>query len=53
MKASELIRRIQAEIDANGDNEVVISANKHSYADVMVVTRGQNTILSLFDKIAD
>lgn len=53
MKASELINKIQAEINANGDKDVIIAANKHSYQDVMVVTRGENTILSLFDKIAD
>jgi len=53
MKATELINRIKAEIEANGDNEVVIAANRHSYRDVMVVTREDKTILSLFDKIAD
>jgi len=53
MKASELIRRIQAEIEANGDNEVIIAANRHSYADTKVVTRDKEMVLSLFDKIAD
>ena len=53
MKASELIAKIQAEIAASGDNEIVIAANKHSYRDVLVVTREDKTILSLFDKIAD
>jgi len=53
MKASELIKKIQEEIAANGDNEIVIAANRHSYKDTMVVTREGKTILSLFDKIAD
>lgn len=53
MKASELIRRIEAEIAANGDHEIIIAANRHSYRDTQVITRGEAIILSLFDKIAD
>ena len=53
MKASELINRIKAEMEANGDNEIVFAANRHSYADFMAVTRENKMILSLFDKIAD
>lgn len=53
MKASELIKRIEAEIAANGDHEIVIAANRHSYRDTQVITRGENLVLSLFDKIAD
>jgi len=53
MKATELIKRIQDEVAANGDKDVVIAANKHSYADVKVVTRESNIVLALFDKIAD
>lgn len=53
MKASELITRIQAEINANGDKEIVIAANRHSYRDTQVLTREDKMVLSLFDKIAD
>lgn len=53
MKASELINKLQTEIAANGDNEIVIAANKHSYKDVMVLTREDKMYLSLFDKIDD
>lgn len=53
MKASELINKIQAEVNANGDNEIIIAANRHSYKDTHVITRGESIILSLFDKIAD
>ena len=53
MLASELIRRIQAEIDASGDKNVIIAANRHSYQDTKVVSRENNIILSLFDKVAD
>jgi len=53
MKASELIEKIKAEIEANGDNEVIFAANRHSYADVKVLTRESGMFFSLFDKIAD
>ena len=53
MKASEFIRKIQAEIEANGDNEIIVAANKHSYRDFLAVTRENNMVLSLFDKISD
>jgi len=53
MKATELIKRIQDEVTANGDKDVIIAANKHSYKDAKVVTREDTIILSLFDKIED
>ena len=53
MKTSELISRLQAELQANGDKEVIIAANKHSYRDTKVVTRDDVTTLALFDKIPD
>jgi len=53
MKSSELIKRLQAEIEANGDNEIVIEANRHSYRDTKVIAKEGKTILALFDKIAD
>lgn len=53
MKATELIARLQAEVAANGDKDVIIAANKHSYKDTKVVSRENEIILALFDKIAD
>lgn len=53
MKASELITKLQAEIQANGDKELIIAANRHSYMDTKINTREDKIILSLFDKVAD
>ena len=53
MKTSELISRLQAELQAQGDKEIIIAANKHSYKDAKLVTRDDITTLALFDKIAD
>ncbi|MCQ2145864.1 MAG: hypothetical protein MJY72_08985 [Bacteroidales bacterium] len=53
MKASELIARLQAEVAANGDKDIVIAANKHSYKDAKVVSKDSEITLALFDKIAD
>ena len=53
MKASELIARLQAEVAANGDTDIVIAANKHSYKDTILVTKDEVTTLALFDKIPD
>ena len=38
MKTSELISRLQAELQEKGDKEIIIAANKHSYKDVKIVT---------------
>ncbi|MBQ0145230.1 MAG: hypothetical protein MJY86_02385 [Bacteroidales bacterium] len=53
MKTSELISRLQAEMQAQGDKEIIIAANKHSYRDAKLVTRDEVTTVALFDKIAD
>lgn len=53
MKTSELIARLQAEMQEKGDKEIIIAANKHSYKDVKLVTREEVTTLALFDKVAD
>ena len=53
MKTSELISRLQAELQEKGDKEIIIAANKHSYKDVKIVTREESTTLALFDKVAD
>ena len=53
MKTSELISRLQAELQEKGDKEIIIAANKHSYKDVKIVTREASTTLALFDKVAD
>ena len=37
MKTSELISRLQAELQEKGDKEIIIAANKHSYKDVKIV----------------
>lgn len=53
MKTSELIAKLQEEIQNKGDKEIVIAANKHSYKDTKIVTNEECTTLALFDKIAD
>lgn len=53
MKASELVKKLQDEIAAKGDKEIVIAANKHSYKDTILVTKDEVTTLALFDKIPD
>jgi len=53
MKASELIKRLQDEVNAKGDKEIVLAANKHSYVDAKIVTRDETMTIALFDKIED
>ena len=53
MKASELIKKLQEEINAKGDKEIVFAANKHSYKDAKLVSNDSTTTVALFDKIAD
>lgn len=53
MKASEFIKRLQDEVNANGDKEVVIAANRHSYADAKVISRDEKITVALFDKVED
>ncbi|MCQ2135603.1 MAG: hypothetical protein MJY67_01670 [Bacteroidales bacterium] len=53
MKTSELITLLQKEVEKNGDQNVVIAANKHSYYGVRPVTKDNLTTLALFDKVED
>lgn len=53
MKATEFIKRLQEAVDANGDKEVVIAANRHSYADAKVISRDDQITIALFDKVAE
>lgn len=53
MKTSELIAVLQKEIEKNGDQNIIIAANKHSYYGVRPVTKENVTTLALFDKVAD
>ena len=53
MKATELIKALQEEVNAKGDKEIVIAANGHSYRDVKLVTKDDTTTLALFDKVQD
>lgn len=53
MKASELISRLQEVVNTNGDKDIILAANKHSYKDAKVVVRDSEITLALFDKIAD
>ena len=51
MKTTELIQKLQAEIEAHGDNEIVFAANKHSYSDTLIVNNEPGTTtLALFNK---
>lgn len=53
MKTSELIAALQQELQAKGDKQVIIAANKHSYYGVKLVSNEETTTLALFDKVAD
>lgn len=53
MKATELIKALQEEVNAKGDKEIVIAANRHSYRNVKLVTKDDTTTLALFDKVQD
>lgn len=53
MKTSELIKKLQDELQAQGDKEVIIAANRHSYRDVKLVSDADKTTLALFDKVAE
>ena len=53
MKTSELIAILQQEMEANGDKDILIAANKHSYYGVKLVTKENDTVLALFDKVAE
>jgi len=52
MKTTELIKKLEAEVAAKGDREVVFAANKHSYSDTLIVTNEKTTTLALFEKIS-
>ncbi len=53
MKTTELIAALQKEVEAKGDKEIIIAANKHSYYGVKLVSNEANTTLALFDKVAE
>lgn len=53
MKTSELVAKLQEEIAAKGDKDLVFAANKHSYVNAQIVSNESATTLALFDKIAD
>lgn len=53
MKTSELIQALQQELQAKGDKEVIIAANKHSYYGVKLVSNETTTTLALFDKVEE
>ena len=53
MKATELIKALQEEVNSKGDKEIVIAANRHSYRNVKLVTKDDKTTLALFDKVQD
>ena len=53
MKASELIKVLQEEVQAKGDKTIIIAANRHSYKDVKVVSKDEVMTLALFDKVED
>lgn len=53
MKTSELIKKLELEIQEHGDNEIVFAANKHSYSDTLVVNNQPGiTTLAIFEKIS-
>lgn len=53
MKTSELIKKLEAEVQSKGDNEIVFAANKHSYSNTLIVSDAGKTTLALFEKIGD
>ena len=53
MKTSELIQKLQSALKDAGDNEIVFAANRHSYLNTQVVNKPGQTVLALFDKLAD
>lgn len=53
MTTSELIQMLQNEMQTNGDKQVIIAANRHSYYSVKVVSNEDTTTLALFDKVAE
>lgn len=53
MTTSELIQMLQNEMQINGDKQVIIAANRHSYYSVKIVSNDDKTTLALFDKVAE
>lgn len=53
MKTSELIAALQSEIEKNGDKDIIIAANRHSYYSAKIVSGNNTTTLALFDKVAE
>ena len=53
MKTSELIKKLESEIQQHGDNRIVFVANKHSYSDTLIVNNEPGvTTLALYEKIS-
>lgn len=52
MKASELIKKLEEEIQKNGDKDLVFAANKHSYNGAQIVSGETSITLALFGKIS-
>ncbi len=53
MKTSELIKKLESEIQQHGDNRIVFAANKHSYSDTLIVNNEPGvTTLALYEKIS-
>ena len=53
MKTSELIAALQQEMQNQGDKQIIIAANRHSYYNAKVVSNETCTTLALFDKVQD
>lgn len=53
MKTSELIAALQQDLQANGDKQIILAANRHSYYEAKIVPGESNTTLALYDKVAD
>ena len=53
MKTSELIKKLESEIQQHGDNRIVFAANKRSYSDTLIVNNEPGvTTLALYEKIS-
>lgn len=51
MKASELIKKLQDQVAASGDKDVIFAANRHGYKEAKVVADEAVITLALFDKV--
>lgn len=51
MKASELIKKLQDQVAASGDKDVIFAANRHGYKEAKVVADEAVITLALFEKV--